>query len=184
MIKLLLAVATLSLVSCIPVEDFGTYWDKTELDKRLAGEWKWVAATPDQTLDESLPLLGERTRIAEKGGLYEVTPYSSALQLGNVPLFVTRTLSVGRYQFLAVHLSSGGFIQRYKTNGRVLELCQENIDEFVQTNYPHVANLENPGDVGDSMRIALFDSEVFAILSKVPDIKDYWYCEEKYERVP
>jgi len=44
----LLAVA-LSHTACINVEDFGVYWDKAGTDRALAGTWRQVPASADQT---------------------------------------------------------------------------------------------------------------------------------------
>jgi len=36
----------------------------------------------------------------------------------------------------------------------------------------------------DYPEIALFDDEVFNILSKIPATDDYWFCDVRLERVP
>jgi hypothetical protein len=46
--RLWLSLIAIPLTSCIPVEDFGTYWDKAVPDTRLEGNWKRVAARPDR----------------------------------------------------------------------------------------------------------------------------------------
>ena len=172
----LLVIATFSLVSCIPVDDFGAYWGKAGIDGR-------------PTRRMALLCLAPQMRIVENNGTYEVTSYANATKLDGGS-FAAKTLRTGRHPFLAVRLPSrkSGFVERYQIKGRVLQLCEEDIDEFVSTNYPQAVNMKNPGDVGDVMSIALFDAEVFTILSKIPDTQDarsqilYRYCYRASER--
>jgi hypothetical protein len=183
--KFLLVIATFSLVSCLPVEDFGAFWDKAGIDKRLSGTWKWIGGKDDPSGGDCNALFGPRMRIVKKGDAYEMMGYPNGTKMDGELLFELKTLNVGQYQFLAARFPAKqrGMIERYKIKGRVLELCWENIDQFVETNYPHAANIGNSGDVGSVMSIARFDAEAFTILSKIPDTKDYWACEDSYERI-
>ncbi len=198
---LLLAVATLSLVSCMPVDDFGAYWNKAGIDRRLAGRWKSIG-----DLQDGFALFGAEMSIVENNGAYELTLPANGAKDDVGPLLV-KNLRSGRYQFLAVRFApeKSGFMERYQIRGRVLQLCDESIDEFVSTNYPQAANLRNSGDVGSVMSIGLFDDEVFRILAKIPEMEawlhrsqaapsddlprsaqpqnPYWYCYDAYQRV-
>ncbi len=182
--RLFVLAALVPLASCVTVEDFGAYWDKTGMDERLAGSWKMVAADPEQTPEHGYRI-GDIMHMIRRGAAYEMAVDKDDKTPDDDPLYPIRTLNVGRYQFLAVRAEGekGGLIWRYKLKGRALELCVPALDDFVAANYPNAVNLRNSGDVGDSMSIRLFDEEVFTILSKVPDTEDYWFCDTKYERV-
>jgi hypothetical protein len=199
----LLVIATFSLVSCIPVDDFGAYWGKAGIDRRLAGSWKWIGAP---NAEDGPSLFGDQIRVIENNGAYEITSYAKGTKIDGGP-FVVKTLKVGRYQFLGVRFPSGksGFMERYLIRRRVLQLCEQGIDEFVTANYPQAVNMKNGGDVGEVISIALFDAEVFTILSKIPDTKAWLdrsqtatndellrpaqnqipncYCHDAYQRV-
>jgi hypothetical protein len=98
-----------------------------------------------------------------------------------------KTLSIGRYEFLAVGPPNGR-IQRYRVDGRMLEFCTypdaSVVEEFVKTRYPNAANMKRGTGEGDYMEIVLFDDKVFKMLSNIPDTKAYWVCDAKYQRVP
>jgi hypothetical protein len=162
------------------VEDFGAYWQKAGADRRLEGSWTWIKHG-----DDDIPLLfGDQLLIAMGNGAYQVTASFKGEKLDGIPSQF-KTFGAGKYQFLAARAPShgNGFIERYRIQGNVLELCQAHIDDFVSTSYPHAANIRNSGDVGDAMSIALFDSEVFTILSKIPDSEDAWDCVPAYRRM-
>ena len=178
---LLVLAALLPLASCITVEDFGQYWEKTGMDPQLEGSWKMVAADPEQTADHGYGI-GQIMRMVRRGAAYEMA-FDGAPD--DPPMYPVRTLNVAHYRFLAMRAEGekGGLIWRYKLQGRVLELCQTDLVDFVERNYPNAVNLrENEGE-GSYMNIALFDDHVFTILSKVPDTEQYWFCETKYDRV-
>jgi hypothetical protein len=186
--KLVLVLATLPLSSCFSVDDFGAYWKKAGIDKRLAGSWKETKVS-----QESLYGLGPEVRFVAKGDAYEMSLVVEG-QTSSVP---AKTLNVGRYQFLANRPDHPirpddavgpdgrpqGRLQRYKVNSHVLELCDSKLNEFVRTHFPHAVNFTQGSD-GDYMEIGLFDDEVFTILSAIPDTATYWTCNAKYARVP
>lgn len=181
----MLVVATLPLFSCFPVKDFGAYWDKAGTDKRLAGSWEISKAELLRLKKHETPPLalglGLTARFVERGGAYEISIE------GGQTAYPIKTLSIGHYQFLAVGPPNGR-IQRYRVGGRMLEFCTypdvSLVEEFVKTHYPNAANIKRNRDEGDYMEIALFDDEVFKILSKIPDTKAYWVCDVKYQRIP
>ena len=70
--KLCLVVACVSLISCIPVDDFGSYWDKAGADPQLAGTWKRIAANPQQTREQGYST-GDVMRLVAKDGQYDLT---------------------------------------------------------------------------------------------------------------
>jgi hypothetical protein len=182
--KVALIAAMLSLASCIPVDDFGEYWDKALIDIRLAGDWKMVAATPDQTREHGYAI-GDIMQFVPKDGAYDVTSESERAA-GKQPMRA-KTITAGAYQFLAISAQKKGLIYRYKVGAQELELCMDlgpNQVEFVKTNYPYAKNLKKNRGEGSYLTIALLDGEVLGILSKIPDLDLYWDCDRKYVRVP
>lgn len=185
--KLLLVLASLlPLFSCIPVEDFGAYWSKAGIDKRLAGNWRRVAANADQTREHGYPI-GDILHVVEKEGSYDMSLDDKTA--GERRLYPVRTLEVGSYHYWALGQENqkGGIIERYKVNAGVLEFCDSigpSLVEFVGANYPHVVNMRKNRGEGDYMTIGVFDDDVFTILSKIPDTQAYWVCDTKFERIP
>jgi hypothetical protein len=92
--------ALLCLAACINVDGFGPYWNRASIDRRLVGDWKLVAATPEQTLSGDYGI-GDVMRIAIKGDAYALTPLDEAGQRRDDPLYPAKTLVVGPYHFLA-----------------------------------------------------------------------------------
>jgi hypothetical protein len=179
--RLLLAAATLSLVSCIPVDDFGPYWDKAGVDKRLAGRWKMVAANPEQTREHGYGI-GDIVQFVEKNGAYDLRS-EEQIAKGEPPM-PAKTLTAGQYQFLALAVEHKGLIFRYNVDTRSLEFCDsmsKGLTEFVEKNYPRATSMKK---LRGDMRITVFSEETLAILSTIPDGEAYWNCDHKYERVP
>lgn len=182
--KLCLVVACVSLISCIPVDDFGSYWDKAGADPQLAGTWKRIAANPQQTREQGYST-GDVMRLVAKDGQYDLTD-DSAKAKGEKPM-PTRTLTAGEYQFLTIAQENKGFILRYKVTAQTLEFCDAfgpSLVAFVRSNYPHAASMKKNQGEGDYMTIAFFSEETRAILGKIPDTDEYWSCDQRYQRIP
>lgn len=90
--------ALLPLASCIDVDDFGAYWDKTGMDKRLAGGWKEVADS-SQTREHGLDV-GHVIRFVNKNGAYEMSSHTDEKTAGDEPIYPIKTLKVESYEFL------------------------------------------------------------------------------------
>jgi hypothetical protein len=176
--KLLLVPVALALTSCTLVEDFGT-WQKWGTDRRLEGGWTWIKRGDS---DEIPLLLGDQFRVAVNNWAYRLTMSLKGEKLDGSPSEF-KTFDAGKYQFFAVRAPSAsrGFIERYRIKGNVLELCQVNIADFVTTTYPRAANIKY-SDGGDAI-IALFDSEVVNIFSRIPDSEASWDCLSAYRRI-
>jgi hypothetical protein len=67
-------VVLLCLSACINVDDFGPYWNRASVDRKLLGDWKLVPASPDQTRSKGYGI-GDVLRIAIKGDAYELTSF-------------------------------------------------------------------------------------------------------------
>jgi hypothetical protein len=186
--SLLLLIPLLPLAACLTVEDFGAYWDKAGTDTRLAGNWKEVAARPDQTREHGYGI-GNIFHIVERGGSYEISVqpvHDNPTKWHDRPLYPVKTLNVGPYHFLAVGKQKG-LLVRYKVNATALDVCLPfgpNLVDFVESHYSNAVNMKKNKGEGSYMTIALFDKEVFKILASVPDTETLWACEFKHERVP
>ncbi len=180
--KLLLVLATLPLVSCIPVDDFGAYWDNAGTDSRLLGNWRRIAANPNQTRDHGYGI-GDIMQFGESNGAYYVTS-DVAKARGEQPM-QAKTLTAGLYQFLALAHEHKGIIERYKVSSGALEFCDSfgpSLAKYVAANYPRAANINR--NHGDYISITKLDGEALTILSRIPDSEPYWTCNDKFERVP
>lgn len=84
-------------VSCIPVEDFGSYWDKGSLDPELAGLWQRVGGeTPEQEY-----MLFERAGTAHmlsRGTASDLKAQADKRRW----VAQTRTLTAGKASFLMI----------------------------------------------------------------------------------
>src|ERR1700722_17096362 len=98
MIKLLIAVAFLMLTSCIDVDDFGTYWDKTTIDPALAGDWLRVPVS-EHDAEKDFPA-GQVWHFILKDGAYEIQTHLDGKQ-DDDPAYPVKTLALGPYLFLA-----------------------------------------------------------------------------------
>jgi hypothetical protein len=183
----LLCAAALLLASCIPVKDFGAYWEKGTADSALFGKWEEVPKDAD---DKDI-------------GTFDVTDKSGAYQIDSldeeerkkpdyVPL-IAKTLTAGPYTFLMVReeKKKDGDILRYKVEGDTFQeyaLKPEPMAMLLKEKYPDVKNIERPECKEncwfDGVRIETLDDEVFKILSEIPDTEEYWNATEKYRRRP
>jgi hypothetical protein len=183
---------TLSLNGCIPVQDFGEYWDRATIDKQIAGSWKRIAAAPDQDAKHGYPI-GDVMTFVEKGAAYESSDFDAFGKLREKPVYPIKTLEIGKYQFLAFGPTKG-IIVRYVITGSNLALCMQfgpAMKEFLTTHYPRAVNVKINDAEGEYIQIGLFDDEVIRILSSIPDLdittpsatEGYWVCDVKYERL-
>ena len=168
-------VGLVQLTSCVDVQDYGLYWDKAGTDRRLAGNWKMIAANASQTSANGYEM-GTIFKVAQNRGSYEISVS------GDKAEFSIKTLDVGRYQFFLIGPGQGTIL-RYKLHGRTLEVCIPNLVDFVKTHYPNAVNIKDKHDENRSSGITRFDEGIFNLLSNVPDGGDYWDCELKFERV-
>ena len=179
--KILLCLTVLFLSSCIPVEDFGIYWDKGIIDPALLGKWKGEA--------------NNGYHMINKGGTYQIDSLDKEdRKEKDYSPIAARTLKVGSYTFLMTFIKEGDeketVLIRYKKKGDIIQqysLKSRKMDTFLEKNYSKAKNIKkfkckgrcwyNPG-----VRIEKFDNEVYKILSEIPDTKKFWILDERYLR--
>jgi hypothetical protein len=178
-------VATLlCFAACINVDDFGPYWNRASIDRRLVGDWKLVPATPEQTRARGYGI-GDVMRVAIKGDAYELTSFDDTGKQRDAPFYPSKTLVVGPYRFLA----SGpikGLMEPYRLEGRRLIFCQQfgpSMVDFIEAHYPNAVNIGKNRGEGSYVTIKQFDDEVFQAVASIPDTPSYWVCDRKFERV-
>ena len=179
----LLAVV-LSQTACINVEDFGAYWDKAGTDRALAGTWRQVSASPDQTRAKGYGI-GDTIHLSVTADAYEMVVHDAEGQRPDALFHPVKTLDVGRYHFL-LERRTGGIMQRYSISGRTLLFCQQfgpGMVEFLRARYPDARSIHKNKHEGEYLVIDTFDDEAFTILSNIPDQEKYWDCDQKWERV-
>jgi hypothetical protein len=179
---LLIFLGLFPLVSCVDVEDYGDYWQKAGTDKRLAGAWKVLAATPEETREKGYAI-GSIWRVVDNNGAYKLSLPGDANVQNDQPIYPIKTLDIGRYQFLLFGRRKGQLF-RYKLKGRTLEVCIPDLADFMATHYPNAVNIRKDEEEAAVTTVLRFDNTVFRILSRVPDTEDYWYCDfVKFERI-
>jgi len=173
----------LSQTACINVEDFGSYWDKAGTDRALAGTWRQIPASPDQTRAHGYGI-GNTIQFSVKGDAYEMVVRDAETQRSDEP-YPVKTLDAGPYHFLLIGRTRG-IMQRYFVTGRTLLVCQQfgpAMVEFLRARYPDARSVHRNKGEGAYLVIETFDDETFTILSSVPDDEQHWFCDQKLERV-
>ena len=186
--KLPLMLLLLSLTSCIPVEDFGSYWEEAGKDPKLSGTWKVVAG----------PNIGLSRRFVDAGDYYGHSALNAEGKLITAPeeqeaVLVVKTMAIGRYTFLVFSSAEptpdgkqSGVIFRYKIDGDNLELIHHagpDLIRFVEKNYPRAVNIKANKDLPAYVEIDTFDDQVAKIIAAVPDTEVYWGSFEQLVRV-
>ena len=184
---LLLLAAVLSQTACISVEDFGAYWDKAGTDRALAGTWRQVSSSPEQTRARGYGI-GDTIELSVKADAYDMVVHDADGKRPDASFYPVRTLDVGRYHFL-LNRRTMGMMQRYSISGRTLLMCQQfgpGMVEFLRARYPDARSVHKNKGEGEYLVIDTFDDEAFTILSNIPDRPDQensWDCDQKWERV-
>ncbi len=175
----LCAAAALAAVSCIPVDDFGTYWDKGVVDPALEGSWKRLdspGAPPLYT-----PFCTEGWRLARTGSAY------SLYRLNEVSdPFTVRTLRVdGRKLLMERGPRGDGLLTSYEIHNRILSSFGFRNDtglEFLRAKHPGAKNIGENVGAGQFVVIKTFDDEVFRILSELANSPNCCDLMCKYQK--
>ena len=179
--KFLLCLTVLFLSSCIPVEDFGIYWDKGIVDSALLGKWKGKE--------------NNGYHMVNKGGTYQIDSLDEEdkKEEGYAPI-AARTLKVDGYTFLMAFLKEDDekvpVLIRYKKKGDIIQqysLKSKRMSAFLEKNYSKTKNIKKSECEGKcwydpGVRIEKFDDEVYKILSEIPNTKEFWHPAERYLR--
>jgi hypothetical protein len=179
-------IALLSLGGCIPVDDFGAYWDKGTADSALTGTW------------EDIPEAGEK---AKKDGGVAIVCAETACTLDTLDAeekkkadykpSTLRTLDLGGvYQFLMVReegKTSGDMIRYTVEDGVFRQHTPVPVkwEAFLKEKYPKAKNITRPACPPDncsfdSIDIKTLDDETAEILSQIPDTAEYWVTSDRY----
>ena len=183
-LRLFLLTVVLSQTACINVEDFGAYWDKAGTDRALAGTWRQVSASPQQTRAHEYGI-GNTIHLSVKADAYEMVVHDAEGKRPDASFYPVKTLDVGRYHFL-LNRRTKGIMQRYSISGRTLLVCQQigpGMVEFRRARYPGARSVHKNRGEGEYLVIDTFEDEAFTILSNIPDQEKYWDCDQKWERV-
>ncbi|MEZ0222955.1 MAG: hypothetical protein ACAH83_00245 [Alphaproteobacteria bacterium] len=184
----ILCLAVLFLSSCIPVDDFGTYWNKGTVNAAVTGKWQKIERRKK----------AEFVRITDEGGRYRIDTLDKKErgQKDYSPIFA-KTLTAGKYTFFmamskksgAAHFSPEGLV-RYDIHHGVLteyNLVDRRVGKFLADKFPHARNITAPkcreNCVYDSVKIRKLDAEVVKVLAAIPDTGEFWTVTEKWKRV-
>ncbi len=195
--KFVFVLAILCLSACIPVEDFGAYWDKGFTDPALQGKWEEVSSDPEKK---------SQIQVTEKDGSDQIDSLDKEnREKKDNAIDTFRSLKVGPYTFFmaieqqkpsvdsgdkkTVHTYSPvkGLV-RYEVKGGILRqysLNDERAISFLKEKYPNAKNIVAKKFISsDSVEIKTLDDEVFNILSEIPDTKEFWKLQGEWHKAP
>lgn len=185
----LCALLAVLLVSCIPVDDMGGYWDKGVIDKLLIGTW--IPDKDFKSRHDSEPL-----QILDNEDAYRIeSPDENMRNRDEGQPTLARTLQVGNYLFFMVGVRKGDLL-RYAVRNGALEIYVLNahaVRLMLAKDYPNVKNIQidacvicsnraKRDETYDNVKINLFDATVYDILAKIPNTPDYWHLERRYRK--
>ena len=181
--KLLICLALLCLTACIPVDDFGAYWDKGTVDTALVGTWKNVKPKKDDV---------GPARLTVRNGAYRITSMAKK-DAKDKPLFA-KTLTAGSYTFFMASSDENGKTERdlvrYSLkDGRLTEYTLEvkPVETWLKWRHPQVRNFEavacKPKCLFEQVKIRTLTDDVVRILSEIPDTAEYWQPTEEWRKV-
>ncbi len=194
----LLCLAVVFLSSCIPVDDFGSYWQKGYVDPALLGKWSVTTPREDDERKEarSVKVVVDVFQVVNKKGIYQFDSLDEKdRQEKDYSPEPARSLKVGSYMFLMEpdkknlkkHRFIKGYIRRYKLEGNVLQFCSlvpERTGAFLNKKYPKTKNIRRHVCIGkcmwDGVNIKKLNDEVSKVLSDIPDTKEFWQCDSEY----
>jgi hypothetical protein len=174
--------ATLAMVSCIPVDDFGTYWGKGVVDPALEGTWK-ITSLQWSSSPEARELRFTRTGSFYSMNVVGIDSPTDPEVSGNA-----RTLRVGKRRLLMQRDRQApfdGILTSYEIRGRTLSeywFHGAAAAEFLRTRHPGAKNIHKNEGEGEFVVIETFDDEVFRILSEIADDPTYWILVARYEK--
>lgn len=186
--KSLILSFVLLLTSCIDVDDYGDYWDKTTVDPALAG--RWVKLSED---DQTTPT-AQGYAFTLKDNAYSVQSWKGGKPSEDDPMYPVKTLDLGRYKFAA----SGperGTILRYAVLGDTSTWYVINPSlawDFIAQNFPDQTEIyrddPDPSDTAANnrdrpLRIKIFDDDTAKMLDAIPDNQLFWDPDTKLKKV-
>jgi hypothetical protein len=184
----ILCLAVLFLASCIPVDDFGAYWNKGAVDTAVLGKWQKMERHKK----------AEFVRITEEGGRYRIDTLDKKERAAkDYSPILAKTLTAGKYTFFMAmskksgqaHFSPEGLV-RYDIHHGVLteyNLVDRRMEKFLEGKFPHARNITAPrcreNCVYDSVKIRKLDAEVVKVLAAIPDTPEFWTVSERWRKV-
>ena len=176
-LRILVVLLLIPLTSCVPVEDFGLYWDRTTLDPRLSGKWKMIAASPEQTREHGYGI-GDVSELVERDGAFELITDRLARE-EDKRIWPVKTLITGRHRWLVLGREHALLLE-YQFEGAYLDICpltdNDAMAAFIRRTYSSVPNLEITSGMGTWVKITMFDSTAFALLR---DYSGADHCAER-----
>lgn len=181
--KILVCLTLLCLTACIPVDDFGSFWDKGTVDAALAGTWK------NDHAQKGAPV---QARVKIQKGVYIIRSLSKK-DAKDKPLFA-KTLTAGRYTFFMAASDAQGKTERdlvrYKVaNGTLTEyaLDVKPVEKWLGWRHPQAKNFEavacKPNCMFEEVRVRVLTDDVIRILSEIPDTAEYWKPMDAWRKV-
>jgi hypothetical protein len=192
--KLLLVFAILCISACIPVDDFGAYWEKGVVDHALQGKWEEVSSDPAKR---------NQIQVTEKDGSDQIDSLDKQeREKKDDAADSVRSLKVGPYMyFMAIEQQKPSIekdgsahtyppirgLVRYEVKEGILlqySLNDGRMIAFLAEKYPDAKNIVVKKFMSsDSVEIKTLDDEAFKILSKIPDTKEFWKLQGEWRKI-
>lgn len=183
--KFTLCIAVLCLSACIPVADFGAYWEKGTVDPALLGQWTDASKEGGKVSMEVTDDKGSyriESREPEDRAQKDYQPSSA------------RTLTDGPYTFLMFidnkNKREGApekDLVRYDFKEGVLtefDLNDDAAGKFLKEKYPKAKNITAPKSETGNVEIKILDDETYEILAAIPDTEEYWKPVVRWKKAP
>jgi hypothetical protein len=166
--RLLPLLAVFLLAACIPVEDFGAYWEKARVDPALAGRWENVP-DPDQQ-EEKVAY-----NFIKEDQDYRVVGYESGEEKG---AYRVKTLDAGPYHFFLASGENDRVLLRYEATDKTLttyNLRSEPAWLFFKEHFPPADDIKlEEGMPGPTLKIKVLSEDVIKMLAAIPAGELYW----------
>jgi len=183
----LICLSLLLLTACIPVDDFGGYWEKGFGDSKMAGKWRKYSGT-----DKAEVL------VTAKHGWVQIDSLDPKERKAKdyAPVRV-RSLQAGRYYFLMARTKDGRKkeslnLVRYAINKKGDTLVEYNLSDnqmnaFLKKHYSKAKNIGMKACKGaclfSPLKIGTLDAETVKILANIPDKRQYWQKSDTWRKV-
>jgi hypothetical protein len=184
--RFLLCLVVLALSSCLPVHDFGTYWNKGYVDRAVLGNW--------DVNDSKKKNKTVTVQVTDSGGAYLIKLVENGKEKDQDGPLVGRTLNAGKYKYILYGSESDNkkrtaTLLRYAVkNGMFItyDLKPDSFLKLLHDKYPKVAEIRRSGCDGriicEPIEIGTLNADVFKILSEIPDTRKYWKASSAFLR--
>ncbi|HTK84116.1 MAG TPA: hypothetical protein VL625_03430 [Patescibacteria group bacterium] len=179
---LLHCLIALALSSCLPIQDFGSYWDKGYIDESVIGNWD----ISDSAAKIKKEAKTEIVHVTSKGNTFSVEFIENGKTQAEQDQLIGRTLNAGVYKYFLYGSRSEiknakGMLFRYVVKDNyfmIYDLKPDSLFKLLHDKYSSVTNIKKADCTSriicEPIEITKLDEGVFKILSQIPDTLEFW----------